>query len=278
MISGGVKFFHRSKCLAQDGATVIASSGNASAARALDRNTFTYWRTSGSTDASTETFELSFTEPMAIDRIILADHNFKSFSIQYDVSGVWTDFTSVVGIDGSTGNILETAFTNDTAYYEFDEVTTGKLLLSVTEAQVVDAQKYLNQFIVTTEIGTLQGYPVIKNTELSRNLRSQKMLSGRTLTMKSDEYFKVDLEFKNYPASLSDDIDLIFSLHDMEDNFLVWLCGGRYGSTYFKKQLRGHRLRDIFPMQLDSVIKPIYSDSVYVNTVNFMASLSEDVQ
>lgn len=277
-ISGGIKFFERSMCLVSDGTTVSASSGNASAERALDRNSVTYWRTVGSTDAITETFEVTFNEDKTISRILLLDHNFKSFNIRYDVAGAWTHFASVTGLSGSMSNITETVFSGDTSYYEFSPVTTGKILISVTTTQVVDAQKYLAQLIVTSELGTLSGYPIIKGTELSRNLRVEKMLSGRALTMKSDEFFEVDLEFKDYPAGNSADIDLMFTLHDREDNFLIWLCGGRSGSSYFRKQLRGYRLRDVFPVQVIGSLKPIYSGNVYQNPVNFTVQFREDVQ
>lgn len=277
-ISGGIKLFDRSYCLVQDNTTIVASTGQASADRCLDRNPVTYWRSVGSTDLITETLTITFNESKTINRLLLLDHNFKNFNVKYDVGGVWTNFTSVVGIDGSLASVIETVFSQDTAYYEFASVTTTKIQISVLSTQVADAQKYLNQVIVTTELGTLEGYPVIKGTELSRNIRVEKMLSGRVLTMKSDEIFSVQLDFKNYPPSLSADIDLIFGLHDREENFLIWLCGGRYGSAYFRKQLRGYRLRDVIPVQMVSTLKPIYSDNVTTLPVNFSASFAEDVE
>lgn len=277
-LTGGIAFYERSMCLASDGATALASSGDASAERALDRNTFTYWLTSGSTDAATETLQIIFDEDKTFDRIFLIDHNFKGYTVQYDVSGVWTHFASVVGLDGSMANITETTYSKDTSYYEFTPVTTGKIQISVTTTQTANDEKYLNQAIVTEELGTLAGYPNISSVELSRNLRVEKMLSGRVLTMKSDEFFSADLKFRNYPPSLSDDIDLIFELHDREDNFLVWLCGGKFGSTRFKKQMRGYRLRDVIPVQITKSIEPTYNDSVFLNAVNFNVTLDEDVE
>jgi hypothetical protein len=277
-LTGGISFFNRSMCLAADGTTVIASSGDASSSRALDRNPFTYWRTSGSNDTLTETLTVNFTEDKTFNRIFLIDHNFKNFTVEYDVAGVWTDFASVSGINGALANITETNYALDTSYYEFTEVTTGAIRVSIDTTQTANAEKYLNQLIVTSELGTLEGYPEISSVELSRNLRVQKMLSGRVLTQKSDEYFQAELRFRNYPASLSDDIDLAFRLHDLEDNFLVWICGGRQGSTYFRKQMRGYRLKDVIPVQLVKAIEPTYSNSVYVNTVNFNIALQEDVQ
>lgn len=276
-ITGGIKFFQKSMCLLQDGAIATASSGDASSDRCIDRNPISYWRSVGSNDMTTESIEIEFNEAKTFDRILLQDHNFKAYSVQYFNGSIYVDFTSVVGIGGALASILETAYARDTSYYEFDEVTSTKIKILVDTTQVADAQKYLNQAIVTAEMGTLTGYPEIKNTELARGLRTEKMLSGRMLTFKSDETFRTQLDFKEYPPSLSNDIDLVFSLADTEDTFLIWICGGRTGSPYFRKQMRGYRLRDIIPVQLTASLKPIYSQNVYNNTVNFSAVFQESV-
>lgn len=277
MISGAIKFFDRSKCLVQDDTTIVASSGTDAAERCLDRNPISYWRSVSSDDTVLETLEVSFSESMTFDRLFLQDHNFKEYTVQYFNGSIYVDFTNVVGIDGSTSGIDETAYARDTSYYEFDEVSSTKILISVLKTQVVNAQKYLNQVIVTSELGTLQGYPLIKGTEISRNLRVDKTLSGRASVNKDDDFFKVQLDFKDYPASLSNDIDLIFSLHDFESTFLIWLCGGKTGSNFFRKQMRGYRLRDVISVQMIQSLKPIYSDNVYVNSVNFSAAFQEAI-
>lgn len=276
-ISGGIKIFERSKALAQDGAEIVATSGDSSAPRALDRNRVTYWRSVGSNDMTTETLVITFEEAKTIDRILLLDHNWKQFTVKYDLLGSFVNFTNVFGLDGSKSNISETAFADDSAYYEFDEVTTTQIEITITKTQVVDAEKYINQIIPTSELGTLQGYPDVANIELSRNSREKKTLSNKTISMKSEQSFKCDLVFKNYPPSLSNDVDLMFSLWDSEDNFLIWLCGGRRGTTYFRKQLRGWRLRDVFFVQAQASISPDYSKNVYVNPVNFTVKLFETV-
>lgn len=277
MISGGVKFFARSKCLVNDDTTINASTGQASADRCIDRNPITYWRSVGSNDLITEELEIVFMEDQTFDRIFLQDHNFKSYNIQYYSGGTYVHFANVSGLDGSLSNITQTVYSKDTSYYEFDEVTASKIRIQILTTQTANEQKYLSQVIVTSELGTLQGYPEIKGAELNRQIKANKMLSGRVLADKSDEVFEVDLDFKNYPASLEDDIDLMFSLHDMDATFLIWLCGGRYGSNYFRQQMRGYRLRDIYPVQMIASVKPIYSNNVFVNTVNLGVQFKEAV-
>lgn len=273
----GIKFFTRSQCLVNDNTTIVASSGQAAAERCLDRNPITYWRSVLSDDTITEELEIIFPSNQTFDRILLLDHNFKSYNIKYFSGGTYVHFASVSGLDGSLSNITETVYSKDTSYYEFTQVTSSKIRIQITETQVADDQKYLNQCIVTTELGTLVGHPDIKGTELNRQLRNEKMLSGRVLTQKSDEVFEVDLDFKTYPASLEDDIDLMFQLHDSENTFLIWLCGGKYGSNYFKNQMRGYRLRDVYNVQMISSVKPIYSNNVFMNTVNLGVQFKEAV-
>lgn len=278
MISGGIKFFSRSESIFADGTfTVSASSANESVSRAFDRNKVTYWRSTGSNDTVTETITVTWGDAVTFDRLFLIDHNFKEYNVQYDVAGVWTHFASVVGIDGSLANLSETTFSDDTSYYEFTPVTTTGLRIQVVKTQVANEDKYISQVIVTTEMGTLEGYPDVQGIEWDRNERSKKMLSGKTLTLKSEETFKCTLNFKNYPPSLSNDIDLMFQFFDLEETFLVWLCGGRRGSDYFRKQLRGWRLRDVFSMQTVGKISPDYTSNSYVLPVNFKISFVESV-
>lgn len=276
-ISSGIKFFDKSKCLLQDDTVILASSGNESADRCIDRNPISYWRSTSSDDTITETLEVTFDGLKTFDRILLQDHNFKDYSIQYFNGSIYVDFTNLTSITGNPSTLAETTYALDTSYYEFSEVMSTKILISVTKTQIADAQKYLNQVIVTSELGTLQGYPEIKSPEISRNLRVEKTLSGRASVTKDDDNFKVQLDFKDYPSSLSNDIDLIFSLHDFENTFLIWICGGKVGSSFFRKQMRGYRLRDIFSVKLVQSLKPVYSDNVYVNSVNFSAAFQEAI-
>ena len=200
MISGGVKIFDRSLSLFSDGnMTVTVSTGAGSESRAFDRNRVTYWRSVDSDDTTTETITIAFAEAVTFDRILMLDHNWKGFNVQYDVSGVWTHFTGVTGLDGALANVTETAFSDDTAYYEVTQVTTTGVRFQVTTTQVADADKYINQIILTKEKGTLQGYPDISGIEFSRNERTKKMLSGRSLSLKGEETFQCELNFKNYP-------------------------------------------------------------------------------
>lgn len=277
-ISGGVKFFNDNFIRQSDSnVSIVASTGQSSASFCLDRNRSTYWRSVGSDDSTTETLEITFASS-TIDRIFLIEHNFENYTVEYDVSGVWTAFTGVVGLDGSGSGISETTYARGSSYYEFNSVTTTAIRISVTVSQTTDAEKFLNRAVVTSELGTLQGYPEIKNLQIDRNARSPKMLSGRSIVLKSAESFSVKLDFKDYPPSLSADIDLMYTLFDRDSNFMVWLCGGLFStSSDFRYVLRGFRLQDLYTVQIPKSFTNTYRKNVYTSMINIDVDLEETV-
>jgi hypothetical protein len=284
MITGGAKFFNTSLCLAANGATGSStpSNGSTTALNCLDRNPYTYWYTSGSSDATTEVLTIVLPASSAISRLFLVDHNFKAYSVKYlNGFGVWTDFTNVKGLDGATsgGKIVETAFADTTSYYEFDQVSTTSIQISISSTQVANKDKFLNTLIVTTEIGTLAGFPTIKAVVVDRNSKIKKTLSGRYSIQKSDETAAFVLSFKTYPSAVTYnvDIDLMMTLHDLDAPFLAWLCGGRRGTGYFNYTLRGFRLKDIYQMQIDKAYNLSYTLNVYKNSLNAEVSMQESI-
>lgn len=281
MSFAGIKFFEPSMNLQVNGASISATSGDASSAYAIDRNPFTYWRSVSSTDLTTETIEIDFASSMTINRLLCLDINWKQFTIKYDLSGAWTDFTSVVGMDGAlVGGISETTFADDTVYYEFASVTTTKIQINILKSQVVNAQKYVAQIIATLEIGTLQGFPQVSSSMHTRNARSQQALSGKYVIQKSDESATYKINFSNYvsnQSAYSADFDLLMTLFDRDLPFIVWVCGGRRGSKYFGYTLRGFRLKDAYTMQLAGDYDLSYSQGVYKLSVNNSIVLQEHI-
>ena len=276
-ITGGIKFFESLKTLASDGNTSAASSGDPSANFALDRNEFTCWRSSGSDDTITETWEFTFATVTTFDRLFIISHNFKEFVIQYDSSG-FVDFSNVIGIDGPlVGGISETLFSDDTAYYEFDAVTTTKIRITVTKTQVADEEKFLTTFIATIERGTFIGFPGITNVSKDRNIREKTTLNGRMFIQKSIEVKQFDISFKNYPADIPTDLNLLISMFDDDSPSLVWLCGGRRNSPFFKFTIAGFRLRDLIQMHISNPFKDSYKNNFYNGVVKMKARMKETI-
>ena len=270
-ITGGVKFFENNKALFRDGNTASASSNDSAAKFILDVSKYTRWESIDSNDAVTETITVNFKLPQTIDRLILTGHNFKDFNIKYNGS---SDFTNVSGLDGDlVGGIIETDYSNDTSYYKFDEVTVSSITITVSTTQVANEQKYLDQFIATSEIGTFAGFPRVQNVQHNRNIKGSKAISGKNVIQKGYETTSFRMNFKTYPVQA--DIDIAEQLHEREASFLVWLCGGRYGIEHFSIEQRGWRLRDVYNMQLNRSLKADYEKGIYQNGANTNLSFVE---
>lgn len=280
MITGGIKYFEPSQNLMVNGASITASSGNAAAQYAIDRNEFTYWQSVSSNDATTETVTVTFPATISINRLLCLDINWKQFQVKYNVTGTWTNFTSVVGLDGALGGgISETTFADNTAYYEFAQVTTDKIQFTIDKTQVVDADKYVAQIIATTEIGTFKGFPKVKSVDITRNERSKQTLSGRYVVQKSDSSTGIQLNFANYSprTDFANDLDIMMSLFDRDKPFIVWLCGGKRGTSSFGYTLRGFRLLDALTMQITKGYSLNYDQGVYVLGINNTVQFQEHI-
>lgn len=269
-INGGVKFFDKSLCLFKDGTTVVASTGGGSEDNILSMNKYLRWDSVGSDDATAET--LTITMPSAaIDRIFIVDHNLKDYSITYGAGA--SAFTNVVGVDGAKSGIVETAYALDTSYYEFDEVTTTQINITATKTQVADQQKYIHIFIATKEIGTLDGYPDLLPVADANESRAQ-LQNGKYITQKSFEVFssKLDLEYIS-----QGDVDIFNAVYERQEPFIIWLCGGKYGSGNFSISFKNWRLKDVYQVQTFGAINTTWNNNVYVNNPKMQIRVAEEI-
>lgn len=274
-INGGIKFFDLNKADSKTGSEAVASSGDPSADFILDRNQYTVWRSVGSDDTTAETLEITLDAAETFSRLFLIRHNFKQFTAQYWDSG-WADFSNIIGVNGATSSVIsETVYAANSAYYEFDEVTTDRILITATKTQIADEEKFLNSFVASTELGTLAGFPTVRDATKDRKSRKSTLLNGRTFITKSIEVFRASIDFKNYPPGLDADLDLLLNLFDRDANFFVWLCGGRNGEPYFKYQLRGFGLEDLILVQIVNSFKDKYTKNIYTSMVNMKLKLEE---
>ena len=270
-MTGGISFYDKSKTLFANGAQAVASSNINDQNLPLSTNKYFKWESSGSDDAITETYTITLPIAISINRIFLIDHNFKKFQIQYGAS---LDFANVTGLDNYVDSKIDvTGFARDTAYFEFDAVTTDTLILTIDTTQVVDAEKIIAQFIATNEIGTLTGYPKLNAVTLNRDTKREKAISGRFHIQKSFESAAFDLNLSTYP--LQADIDLLDGLYNREDSFLVWLSGGL--PNQFTYSQRGFLLKDVYQMQISRGLKNSYEKNVYLLGVNQKYSFIEVV-
>lgn len=274
-ITGNPKIFKKAKNLFKDGASATATSNDALAKLMLDTSLLTAWESSGSDDTTTETLVIDFPASVTIDRLFILVHNLKDFSVEYyDGVSAYQNFTNVVGLDGSVaGGIIETAFADDCAYYEFDAVTTTQIRIQATKTQTADQEKQIARVVATEELGTWLYYPQVKGLTISKNAKTQKLLSGRRRIIKTVETASFGFTLK--ANSNAEDLALAETMLDSLDPMLIWLCGGRRGTTYFKVTTRGYRLRDLYSMDVEGDLPLNYVRGILVNPFEAKLSFAE---
>lgn len=255
-MTNGVSFFDKSLCLFKDGAIATASTNPAAENLVLGQDKYYRWESSGSDDSQTETITITFPNAVEISRLFVLGHNLKNFSIT-TADG---SFLNVNSLDATGGTgISETAYNRSTAYYEFTPVTLNDLTITMNTTQTVDAEKFVTQIIATNEIGTLRGFPNVSEIGIDRNLIKDKSITGRSIIEKGHEVVGFSMSLNSYPHQ--EDIDILDALHNRENPFLVWLCGGKPDN--FRLKQRGWRLEDVYQMQVAGAIANGYEKNVY---------------
>jgi hypothetical protein len=272
-ITGGIKFFERNQALAKDGNTASATTNDGAAIYLLTNNKYVRWESVNSNDITTEVVTITFKNTRTIDRLLLTRHNLKQYQITYNGTN---EFANVSNLDGDlVGGIAETTYDKNTSYYKFDEVQVDSITITMNTTQVADAQKFITELVATRELGTLAGFPRVRNMLHSRNLRGAKVLSGKNVLQPTYETTSFRLGLSNY--AVKNDVLLFDSIHEREQSLLVWLCGGRYGDEFFPTPQRGFNLEDLYSMKINRPLPANYANGIYTNGANGTLSFVEVV-
>lgn len=275
MINGAVKFFDKAKNLFKDGTSILATSGQSSAKYMLDCNKYTQWESFGSNDITNEEILITLPSNKLFNRIFMVDFNLKSFEVLYWDGASYVSFSNVIGVNGANySGINTTSYSFDSAYFEFDAVTTDKIKIIAKTTQIANQEKYITKFLVTKEIGTFQGFPRVE-TASDRNEEKIKTIGGKWIVQKSFETVNIKINFKSHPYQ--NDNDILETLFDTEETFLVYPCGGRTGTNYFKIAQKTWGLKDVFNMQITGDINNKFEKGVYILGVTKDITLVECV-
>ena len=265
----GVKFFKRNKIdqfFTQGSITVtdgIATNPGQDFAYLLrNRNNTSGWMTTGSTDAGNTTLIADMGEGKDLDKIILVNHNFKAFTIKYWNGASYVDFSPAIS---------QTVNTETVSIYSFASVSTTKIRIIITAAQVLNADKRMTQLIMTEQLGELACQPML-TPKIDRSRKVNKFLSGRVFISKSVPSFEVKLKMNT--SVTETDLALVETLYDSFESFLVWLSGGDVAQ--FGAHIRqGYRLQDFYLVNLDAEYVPEYKDGRWPHGVPINLSLQE---
>ncbi len=252
-----IKFYEKNKIDLQfDGVSITVTdaiatnTGQSFVDYVRNRKNSSGWITTGSTDAANTTLEVDMGDTKAIDTIGIVGHNFKAFTVQYWNVSSWADFSTAIS---------ETTNTDDNNYYSFDSVDTSKIKIIITGAQIVNADKFIKQLIITDEIGQFNTWPEIKAPTHNTGKRITKMLSGKKNIVEAAGAFSCKLNVKS--LSDADDLALIESLYYNRTGFLMLLSGS--DESQFKNNLRGYNNEDIYLMRATDSYKPEFFKNCY---------------
>lgn len=277
MITGGIKFYEEN--LIDINSSFSASSGSNSVSFVADNNYITAWRSVGSDDTTTETITIDFPAATSVSRLHFSGINWKSFQVKYNST---EDFTYVISLDSSTPStgISETTFDKNTAYYEFDAVSVNSIDITIDTTQTADEEKYLRNLSIVNEIGTLQGYPTIEGLSLKGQRINNVVLGNKVIGDRQPDTFSFSLVLSNYPTNetYQNDLDILDTLSQRDEPFFAWLCGGRFGASYFRHTVKGFRLEDFKKVQIINESGMNYNRNIYINGVNASFTFQESVK
>lgn len=299
----GVYFFTDSVCLGRDGSTVTASTGTVSEDYILNFNKAFAWQSDGSDDTTTETLTITFVSAQTIDSLFLLNHNFKQFNITYnggsnftnvktvnlyevgffadDSGDVLTDENGAYFDDGEEDEFSITAdeiyaddYPQNTSYYEFDSVSVSTIEISVTTTQVADEEETLNIFSAQNIIGNFSFAGIDKNNpNINYNTRQYVNILNKPFVRKGIPTFAASLRVPF--TSIQADVDLIETLQDSDDDFIIWLCGGKLGTDYFSVNARPYRLEDVYRVQNTRASSSSFYQGVYVSGYSNALNVTE---
>jgi hypothetical protein len=248
-VAHGMLFFSKSiNDLDRIGVSSNASTNVSRADYVRDSTNYKYWISDGSDDTTTETLDQLF-EEQTFDRIHLIGHNLKEFTIQYWDGASFVDFSTP---------IAETTNDQSTNYYEFDSVLTSIVRITMETTQIPDEEKRITQFLLSTQLHKLEGYPVF-NPSFDRKTLTKETIRGRRKTAHLDESFRASISFNRYPVA--SDILFFKTLWDNMTEFLIWPCSA--DETIFRFNTKGTRLSDIYLCEIDGDFNQWFEANTY---------------
>lgn len=208
--------------------------------------------TGGSSDAGLTTLEIDMGTEQEVTDILLVNHNFKAYTVQYWNGSSYVDFSTPIS---------ETTNAATTTHHNFTLVNTTKVKLIVQGTMTANQDKLISQIIVTQRIGQFTGQPMIKKPRQEKGRKVRRMLSGRSNLTKTIGTFSCQLSFP--PSKTVNDYDIIETMFDSFNGFLVWLCGG--DESLFYTDVQGFRLKDIYLMNCSNDLETEWVDGHFAH-------------
>lgn len=245
---------------------VASNNGQSYVDYVRNRNNFSAWMTTDSTDAALTQIDIDMLDPKDISDIILVGHNLKNYTIQYHNGVTYVDFSTVIN---------PTTDTASTTHYSFTQVSCTLIRIIINGTQVANADKRINQIILTEKIATgqLTGWPQIKKPTLSTNKKISKALSGKSSVIETVGFYSAQLTVDAW--TIDNDLDIVEAIYNNREGVLMWICGG--SETQFKTTRMGYRLEDIYLVRPTDDYSPEYINGQYQNGLKIKMQLQESL-
>lgn len=236
-ITGAVKFLGTN--YVDENCTFAFTTANTNLASYLyDRNRSSKLTSIGSTDASNEDFEITFSTSRTFNRIFIDNHNIKSGSIQYWNGSAYTDFSSAISWSANTAT---------TNYYEFNSVSSKKIRVRGSTTMVANAQKYIGELLVCAEIGTMGTNASSVDHSFTYKVAKHQTSTGGIKRVVFGKKYTATWSFSDADST---DTTLVESLYDLVTPFYIYPCGGSGQNEH------GFRLQDIFYVNVTNDFSP----------------------
>jgi len=232
-----------------------------------NRNNSSAWITTSSTDAANTTLVFKFGSEVEITDIMILKHNLKAYTIQYWNGSSYVDFSTTIS---------ETTNSLDNTNHSFDMVSTAMLQMVISGTMVVDADKFIRQFIATSKLltGQLRGWPQIGLPKHSTNKKINKMLSGKVNVVESIGGFSITFSVSNW--NIDSDLSLIEEIYFGKRGVLVLLSG--HDESQFSSKRVGYRNEDVYFMRCTNDYTPLFVSGIYSNGINISVKMSEAIE
>jgi len=193
---------------------VADDTGQAIVDLVRDRSNTTGHSTTGSDDTANTQYDIDLIDPFSVNRIILVDHNFDSYTFQYWDGAAFVDFSTAIS---EVGNAATTNF------HSFNAVTPTLFRLIVQGTIVANADKRIAQIIITKDVGTFVAEPDLSRVIFDTDKKTTRLISGKRHISRKANSLMVRAVF---PANkLQADIDLIKDLYTSFEGRLISLVG-----------------------------------------------------
>ncbi len=251
--------------LDNEAATITASNTNDFAGYMRTRSLRNAWISNDSQDDDDEIqIDMDLADTFLIDRIMIADHNLKSYVIElYDFdSGIWTEIYSITDDAKSTSEI------------SFEEFYGRRIRITILGTQVADSEKQINRILITRKIGQFEYWPKIENPIIDQGKVTRKVLSGKNAILRTVGAFQCRLAIEHWRNAA--DLALVEALYRQVQGFQVWLSGGDESKFYYAAE--GYREKDIYLMGIANDWRPLLKNGIYINGMDVALDLIEVVR